>query len=239
MEWPADKVERQALDRLLPYARNARTHSDEQIAQIAASMREWGWTNPVLVDEEGTLIAGHGRVLAARQLGLTEVPVMTARGWSRAQKEAYRLADNKLALNAGWDIDMLRLELSDLVDMGFDPELTGFAGLELDELLGRAAPGESRVIGNLADRFGVVPFSVLNAREGWWQERKNGWISLGIKSELGRGEVGPNGSQGDNWKEKRQASNAAAPGGSLMPGVSKKTGKIVRTNNRARPIDAG
>jgi P27 family predicted phage terminase small subunit len=92
-EWPADKVERWQLDRLVPYARNARTHSDAQVAQIAASVREWGWTVPVLVDESGMLIAGHGRVLAARKLGLSEIPVMVARGWSEAQKRAYVIAD--------------------------------------------------------------------------------------------------------------------------------------------------
>src|ERR1700732_3729876 len=90
--WPADKVERWAIDRLIPYARNARTHSDEQVAQIAASIREFGFTNPVLVDEEGTLIAGHGRVLGAHQLGITDVPTMVARGWTQAQIQAYRLA---------------------------------------------------------------------------------------------------------------------------------------------------
>jgi predicted alpha/beta hydrolase len=86
VQWPADRVARQPIDGLLPYARNARTHSDKQIAQIAASIREWGWTMPVLVDEEGGIIAGHGRVLAARKLGLADVPVMVARGWTRAQK---------------------------------------------------------------------------------------------------------------------------------------------------------
>ena len=109
--WPADQVERWAVSRLVPYARNARTHSDAQVAQIAASIREWGWTTPVLVDEAGGLIAGHGRVLAARKLGIAEVPVMVARGWSEAQKRAYVLADNKLALNAGWDEELLRVEL--------------------------------------------------------------------------------------------------------------------------------
>ena len=89
VEWPADKVERRPIDALIPYARNARTHSEEQVAQIAASIREWGWTVPVLVDETGGIIAGHGRVLAARKLGLAEVPVMVAAGWSEAQKRAY------------------------------------------------------------------------------------------------------------------------------------------------------
>jgi len=129
--WPADKVERWPLAKLVPYARNARTHSPAQVAQIAASMKEWGWTNPVLVDEGGTIIAGHGRVAAARQLGWTEAPVMVARGWSEAQKRAYVIADNKLALNAGWDEDLLRLELQDLSGMGADLSLLGFSENEL------------------------------------------------------------------------------------------------------------
>ena len=101
--WPADEVSRKPLSELVPYARTARTHTAGQIRQIAASMQEWGWTIPILVDDEGTIIAGHARVEAAKLLGLTEAPVMIARGWSEAQKRAYVLADNKLAENAGWD----------------------------------------------------------------------------------------------------------------------------------------
>jgi DNA modification methylase len=133
--WPADHVERWAVSRLLPHARNARTHSPEQVAQIAASIREWGWTVPVLVDEDGRLIAGHGRVMAAQQIGLTEVPAMVARGWSDQKKRAYMLADNKLALNAGWDEDLLRLELGELQGFGLDLSLTGFGDDELAALL--------------------------------------------------------------------------------------------------------
>src|SRR5690348_1229525 len=107
--WPADTIERSPLERLVPYARNARTHSDTQVAQIAASIREWGWTTPALIDESGMLIAGHGRVLAARKLGLAEIPVMVARGWTEAQKRAYVIADNKLALNAGWNLELLKI----------------------------------------------------------------------------------------------------------------------------------
>jgi ParB-like chromosome segregation protein Spo0J len=132
--WPADRVERWPIDRLIPYVRNARTHSDAQVAQIAASIREWGWTAPVLCDEAGGLIAGHGRVLAARQLGITEVPVMVARGWSEAQKRAYILADNKLTLNAGWDEEMLRVELADLKGLGADLSLAGFSENEIATL---------------------------------------------------------------------------------------------------------
>ena len=101
-EWPADKVERRAVAALIPYARNARMHSAEQIDQIAASIREWGWTAPVLIDDEGGIIAGHGRVLAAHKLAIAEVPVMVAAGWSEAQKRAYVLADNKLVVKTGW-----------------------------------------------------------------------------------------------------------------------------------------
>jgi hypothetical protein len=136
IEWPADQVERRPIAELVPYARNARLHSDAQIAQIAASIREWGWTIPVLVDETGALIAGHGRVLAARQLEIEAVPTMVARGWSEAKIRAYRIADNKLGLNAGWDTAMLGLELADLRDLGAEINLTGFAAFELDALFG-------------------------------------------------------------------------------------------------------
>ena len=132
---PADKVERWEISRLVPYARNSRTHSDEQIGQIAASIKEWGWTTPVLVDEGGSIIAGHGRILAAQRLKMTEVPVMVAKGWSDAKKRAYIIADNKLAMNAGWDNEMLSLELADLQGMDFDLELTGFDLDEIKELL--------------------------------------------------------------------------------------------------------
>src|SRR6202045_1999151 len=139
--WPADQVERWPLTKLIPYARNARTHSDEQVAQIAASIREFGFTNPVLVDEEGTLIAGHGRVLGAQQLGITDVPTMVARGWTPAQIQAYRVADNKLALNAGWDPELLRLELGELKLGGFDLSLTGFGDLELRDIMAERTAG--------------------------------------------------------------------------------------------------
>jgi site-specific DNA-methyltransferase (adenine-specific) len=132
---PADKVEHWSIDKLIPYAKNSRTHSDEQVAQIAASIKEWGFTTAILVDEEGSIIAGHGRLMAARKLGMSEVPVMIAKGWSEAQKRAYVIADNKLALNAGWDNELLALELGDLGDLGFDLELTGFTDEEIAALM--------------------------------------------------------------------------------------------------------
>jgi ParB-like chromosome segregation protein Spo0J len=140
-DWPADKVERWPIATLIPYARNARTHSPEQIDQIAASIREWGWTNPVLVSEDGTIIAGHGRVLGAKKLGLTDAPVMVARGWSKAQIKAYALADNKLALNAGWDEAMLALEIADLQELAFDLPLIGFSDGEIATLGVDGNPG--------------------------------------------------------------------------------------------------
>lgn len=131
---PADKIEKWKIDKLIPYARNSRTHSDEQVAQIAASIKEWGWTTPVLVDDTGQIIAGHGRIMAARKLGMSEVPVIVAEGWTDAQKRAYVIADNKLALNAGWDSEMLSLEFGELEGLGFDLELTGFTLDEIDAL---------------------------------------------------------------------------------------------------------
>ncbi|MBX9883568.1 MAG: DNA modification methylase, partial [Novosphingobium sp.] len=144
-------------------------------------------------------------VMAARKLGITEAPCIVARGWSEAQKRAYVLADNQLALNAGWDAELLKVEIAELAGLGFELPLIGFDEAALAELLappdaGGEGGGNSGA-GSLAERFGVPPFSVLNAREGWWQARKAAWLDLGIQSELGRGE-------GDR----------ACPGGSPMPG---------------------
>lgn len=129
------KIEHLAIDRLIPYARNSRTHSDEQVAQVAASIREFGFTNPVLIDGDGGIIAGHGRVMAARKLGMDKVPCIRLAHLTEAQRRAYVIADNKLALNSGWDDQMLALEFKDLQDMGFDLELTGFGLGDIDELL--------------------------------------------------------------------------------------------------------
>jgi DNA modification methylase len=135
MSNPADKIEKWKINKLIPYAKNSRTHSDEQVAQIAASIKEWGWTTPVLVDDTGQIIAGHGRIMAARKLGMSEVPVIVAAGWSDAQKRAYVIADNKLALNSGWDNEMLALELGEIGELGFDLDLTGFTAEEISALM--------------------------------------------------------------------------------------------------------
>jgi ParB-like chromosome segregation protein Spo0J len=134
--WPADNVERWPIGKLTPYARNARTHSPEQVTQIAQAITEFGWTNPVLVDEKGIMIAGHGRVLAAKLLGLKEVPVMIASGWTDAQKRTYVIADNQLTLNGDWDKSLLKLEVADLEFMGVDLKTLGFSTKELNDLRG-------------------------------------------------------------------------------------------------------
>jgi DNA modification methylase len=130
-------LEHLQLDALIPFAKNSRTHSGEQVAQIAASIKEFGFTNPVLIDNDGGIIAGHGRVMAARKLKLKEVPCIRLGHLTDAQKRAYVIADNKLALNAGWDDEMLKLELGDLKELNFDLSLTGFSTDEINALLTR------------------------------------------------------------------------------------------------------
>lgn len=125
--WPVEK--------LIPYARNARTHSDEQVAQIAASIAEFGWTNPILAGSDGIVIAGHARLQAARKLSMTEVPVIVLDHLTETQRRALVLADNRLALNAGWDEEMLRVELESIRDDGFDLEIVGFTDDEIEDLL--------------------------------------------------------------------------------------------------------
>lgn len=120
---------------LTPYARNSRQHSQAQIAQIAASIKEWGWTQPIICDEDGGILAGHGRLMAAQHLGLEEVPCVVATGWSEAKRRAYVIADNRLAETATWDQAMLATELQDLNDLDFDLSLVGFDGDELAKLL--------------------------------------------------------------------------------------------------------
>ena len=124
-----------SIDRLLPYIRNARTHTDQQVAQVAASIREFGWTNPILVAADGTIIAGHARLAAARKLKMTEVPVIVLDHLTEAQRRALVLADNRLALDAGWDEEMLRVELASLQEDGFDLDIVGFTDEELEDLL--------------------------------------------------------------------------------------------------------
>jgi ParB-like chromosome segregation protein Spo0J len=143
----ADRIELWPIDRLRPYERNPRTHSEAQVDQIAASMVEFGWTNPLLIDENAGILAGHGRLLAARKLGLAEVPVIRFDHLSEAHKRAYLIADNQLALQAGWDDALLAEDLAWLRDERFDLDLVGFDATELERLLaladGDSAPDDA------------------------------------------------------------------------------------------------
>ena len=129
------KIETRKVAELIPYVNNSRTHSDEQVAQIAASIKEFGWTNPILIDEQNSIIAGHGRLMAARKLGMDKIPCVEVKNLTEAQKKALIIADNKLALNAGWDNDLLKLELENLQELGFNLDILGFDPDELSALL--------------------------------------------------------------------------------------------------------
>lgn len=124
------------VQELIPYVNNSRTHSEEQVNQICASINEFGFTNPLLIDEKDSIIAGHGRLMASKKLGMEEVPCIVLKGLTEAQKKAYIIADNKMALNAGWDEELLKIELENLKELDFDLELTGFNVDELDDILG-------------------------------------------------------------------------------------------------------
>lgn len=143
------KITQKKVESLIPYINNSRTHSDEQVAQIAASIKEFGWTNPILVDGDNSIIAGHGRLMAARKLGYKEVPTIELADLTETQKKAYIIADNRLALNAGWDNELLTIELNDLLADGFALELLGFDPKELDALL------EPEVIEGLTDEDAI------------------------------------------------------------------------------------
>lgn len=196
-----------AIADLTPNPRNARTHPADQVAQIKASIKEFGFTNPIVadLDDDGMIAAGHGRRLAlmelmaegeairlpsGRVLPKGMVPIIDCSGWSEAQRRAYTLADNRLAETSEWDDDLLKLELVFLKEEGFGLDLTGFDAKAIDKLFAEPESGPDSVAARstLAERFGVAPFSVLNAREGWWQTRKRAWLALGIQSETGRGE---------------------------------------------------
>lgn len=196
-------VENRPADSLKPDPENPRRHSPEQINQIDRAICEFGWTVPILADE--VIRAGHGRQLAALQIyGRGEtirlpndeelpagcVPVIDCTGWSEAQKRAYVIADNQLTIAGEWDEAKLRAQVEGLIAMDFDMEAVGLGDEEIARMRAAAneEPGSGRKLGSLSDEFLIPPFSVLNAREGWWQDRKRAWLALGIESELGRGD---------------------------------------------------
>jgi ParB-like chromosome segregation protein Spo0J len=156
MKTTTPKIEHLKVEDLIPYATNSRTHSPEQVAQIAASMVEFGWTNPVLIDARGTIVAGHGRIMAARKLGMETVPCIRLGHLSPAQVRAYVIADNKLALNAGWDEQMLAAELKQLEEDGFDLGLTGFTEDEIAKLIGDPEPDRPKEDVQISAAFEVI-----------------------------------------------------------------------------------
>src|SRR5436190_12119628 len=166
LPWSADHIELWPIERLIPYANNPRLHSEADLDKIAASMRKWGWTNPPLVDEDGVVIAGHGRVAAAgTRLAVKTVPVIVARGRSEEEKQAYRIADNELAARASWDPDLLRNELLGLKFGGFDLDLTGFEPDRLEEIL--AGLGSHGLTD--PDSIPEVPAEPVTRRGDVWQ----------------------------------------------------------------------
>ncbi len=205
----ANRIELWPRARLRPYVRNARTHDDEQVRQIAASISEFGFNAPILVDGKDGVIAGHGRLLAAELLDLPQVPVVVLDHMSDAQRRAYILADNRIQENGGWDRDLLAQELADLAAGGFDLGLTGFSDDEIGDLLAEGDDGDTGDGGGeggghevpefLADKFGVPPFSVLDARQGYWQDRKRRW----------RGIIGDNGESREETLFKAGSSEAS------------------------------
>lgn len=204
------QITNRPIGELIPYARNSRTHSDAQVAQIAGSLDEFGMAGAIVV-RQGVIAKGHGTLTAIRRLydsgkllypapgksagaepfPTGHVPVLDASGWTDAQFRAYVIADNKLAELAGWDTELLALELGELQADGFDMDLIGFDAVELGDLLAEpdATGNAAEAKATLAERFMVAPFSVLDARRGWWQDRKRAWLAMGLKSEAGRDEL--------------------------------------------------
>jgi hypothetical protein len=154
---------------LKDYHRNSRTHSEDQVNQIAKSITEFGWTNPVLIDKENTIIAGHGRVMAAEQLGIVDIPCIRLENLSDAQKRAYVIADNKLAENAGWDNELLKLELHALSEINFDLEVIGFEPAELSTIMFDDPVGESSYDGsNFIVQYNII-FDDEEQQDKWFQ----------------------------------------------------------------------
>lgn len=178
----------QDVKKINAYVNNSRTHTPEQINQVANSIKEFGFTNPILIDEQHNVIAGHARLEAAISLSMNEVPCIILHGLTELQKRAYLIADNQLALNAGWDLDILRAEIEalelnefDIDLLGFDEEFIKQFNEDIREKLNEAGEKTS-----MSEKFLIPPFSVFNAREGLWQERKKKWLDYGIESEVGR-----------------------------------------------------
>jgi DNA modification methylase len=184
----------------IPYDRNPRKITPAAVDKVALSIQQFGFTSPIIVDEADVILAGHTRLQAAFKLGMDTVPVVQRHNLNEAQKRAYRIADNRVAEESKWDEAKLQQEIAAIEALDFDLAGLGFDAGELDAIMQftpEEAAGEAAAAGgtkggptkgSLADKFGVPPFSVLSARDGWWQDRKRAWLDLGIKSELGRGD---------------------------------------------------
>ena len=167
---------------IIPYINNSRTHSEQQVQQVAASIKEFGFTNPILIDEQGGIIAGHGRLQAAQLLNLDEVPTITLEGLTDAQKKAYVIADNKLALNAGWDIDSLKLEIETLTELDFDISLLGFNDEELKLLIEQDELKETsdNKVNEFFENEMIMKFKDENQLEQWYEKALNEGIECKI-----------------------------------------------------------
>ena len=198
---PRLEVVYKAIGWFKPYERNPRKN-DKAVDRIRASIKQFGFAVPILARSTGEVIDGHLRLKGAVAEKLAELPVILCDGWTDAQVKAFRLMVNRSVAWADWDLDALALEFADIKGLDFDLSMTGFDLEEIDGYLngnaGNGLPDVELAKKTLAERFGVPPFSVLDARQGYWQDRKKAWLALGIKSELGRG--------GGTWRESQTGS---------------------------------
>jgi len=188
IDWPADAPKRWPLARLRANPHNSKVHTEAQIEEIVASIRQWGWTQSILIDEDGMILAGHARVDAAKRLGLAEVPCVVAKGWTEVQKRAYLIADNRLGESAKWDDAMLRQEVQAIVENGFDLGLTGLSDGDLKRLNGG---GDNVVVQEIAvsqvnDEFWISIRGPLNHQAEVLQKMKQATAKMaGVSVELG------------------------------------------------------
>lgn len=218
--------------------RNTKIHTDEDVDEVVASIKAFGFTIPILVAPDDMIIAGHKRNRAALKMGMTEVPTIVAEGWSDDMIRAYVIADNRLTERSAWNVDLLAEELAYLEGAGISNALLGFSDGDLEQMLKDAAGDLGKELdgtfvresnGALSDRFGVPPFTVLNAREGGWQDRKRAWLALGIRSEIGRG-IDSLTAQAD-----AKAARKTAPGRSPLPAANYSKNKA-RGDGAGRPM---
>lgn len=167
----AKRIELWPVDRLVPYAKNSRLHNDAQVAQIASSITEFGFTNPILVDSSDGIVAGHGRLAAARELGLQTVPVVVLDHLTDRQRRAYVIADNKLALNAAWDVDVLAGEIEQLRDEGFDLDLVGFTDAEIEGLMADGWDSDIDAIGKIEEKDSTAKGKITISFNEWDREQ--------------------------------------------------------------------